>query len=534
LGADGLQAIENGIRASYSIEKYLKVGGMDGVEDSYLKAGINEKFYLLPLNPSAGNPGLGGDHLSPEEAQAESGRCGRCNCEICRTDCAMMRTFKTVPAKMTTDVIASVGSKESITNRVGMKMVNTCSQCGLCRRVCPESVDMEICLLEARRQMHKELVMPPAYHDFWLRDMRFSNQEAYLACQPKGRAESSMVFFPGCQLGASDPDYVLKTHEYLTGIFPDLSLILSCCGVPADWAGDEKLRDTALAQIRKDWERLGQPTFIVACPTCLKTLGRYFPEATTVSLYEVLAKNPPPRAESTETPGQVSIFDPCAGRDDSAMRAGVRQLVEAWGGVVTELDHSGELAQCCGFGGQIQAVRPSLFDEIVADRVSQADHEYICYCTNCRDIFAVSGKASRHILDLFFTGNPADRQPPSLGQRRKNRLALKRFFNEINDPGITGPGPEESREMKLHISNELLAKMDRLLILEEEVRAVLTHCEYGQKLHNSKTGLFSGHLKIGFITYWVTYAKEDDSVRLVNVYSHRMTITDDQGLMDGD
>jgi len=529
LGAEGPEAVEQGIRASFSIEKYLKVGRMDGFEETYLKPSVNEKFYLLPLSPAGEGPALAAGVIpSPEEALAEGGRCQRCQCEMCRTDCDMMRAFKTVPPKMTTDAIASVGSKESITNRVGMKMVNACSQCGLCRRVCPESVDMEMCLLEARRQMHKERVMPPAYHDFWLRDMNFSNQAAYLVHAPAGGV-SSRVFFPGCQLGASDPDYVLKTYEYLAGIYPDLALIQSCCGVPADWAGDEELRDSALGQIKRDWEKLGRPTFILACPTCRKTFGRYFPEADSISLYEVLAEHPPARPLSAAISGPVSIFDPCSSRDDPAMQAGVRRLAAAWGAALEELEHSGDRAQCCGFGGQIQAVRPSLVDDIVADRIAQADHEYICYCTNCRDIFAVSGKACRHVLDLLFTGRSGDRRPPSLGQRRKNRLLVKRALAGPDD-GSNRPdsGPEEPA-MNLIISDELSAKMDRLLILEEEVRAAVAHCETGQKLWNSKTGLFSGHLKIGFITYWVTYAQEEAALRLVNVYSHRMTIVDEPG-----
>ena len=81
--------------------------------------------------------------------------------------------------------------------------------------------------------------------------------------------------------------------------------------------------------------------------------------------------------------------------------------------------------------------------------------------------------------------------------------------------------------MKVCISDELIQKMDKMLILEEEVKAVVEHCENsGQKLFDPKIGCTIGHLQIGIITYWVTYTKNDSGITLNNVYSHRMTIED--------
>ena len=81
--------------------------------------------------------------------------------------------------------------------------------------------------------------------------------------------------------------------------------------------------------------------------------------------------------------------------------------------------------------------------------------------------------------------------------------------------------------MTLTIPEARPAKMDRALILEEEVKAVIKHCEStGNKLYDPKSELYTGHLKIGYITYWVSYSLEGDAVRLANVYSHRMTIAD--------
>jgi len=71
-------------------------------------------------------------------------------------------------------------------------------------------------------------------------------------------------------------------------------------------------------------------------------------------------------------------------------------------------------------------------------------------------------------------------------------------------------------------------KMDQMLISDEEVRTVIDYCEHNnKKLLHSATGLFTGHLQIGPVTYWVTYAKDGPKIRLCNIYSHRMSIEGD-------
>ena len=513
---DPIWAIENGARASLSIEKFLKVGAMDGVTEMRRQE-VDTRYYALPVTPVLSS--LDKDETLPKESVvAESRRCLRCNCGICHDNCEMMQRFHAYPEKIVTNIVSSLNVIEGMTERVAQRLVNSCTQCGLCANICPERVDMENCILNARRALHSDGSLPKAFHDFWLRDMEHAEGDARLLHLPQGKRECSLLFFPGCRLGTSDPEYILKTYSYLCEKRADTALLLSCCGVPADWAGDEKRRDAVLDALRRDWERIGRPHLVLACPTCKKTLGKYFPGAECISLYELLEPCAPDRisAESTNT---VSIFDPCSSRDDMAMQRSVRVLAKKAGMRITEDDESGKNALCCGLGGHIYAANPDLVNDIVSKRIAGGAAEFITYCTNCRDIFSLAGKPCRHILDVLFTGNSARRLPPSLSQRRRNRMLLKGHFS---GNAIT---QENETEMKLVISPELAEKMDRLLILEEEARGAIRHCEETQmKILNPETGHYTGHLQIGIITYWVTYAVEKDAFVLHNVYSHRMNI----------
>lgn len=522
VGADPIQAIAHGARAAQAIETFLKVGAMGGMSQCSTHAPLNATFYRLPVSPMPA--AISAPDAPPkEEAIAESARCLRCNCSACRDNCELMQHFLTFPKKITADITSSLNVIERLTERVAQRLVNSCTQCGLCKKVCPVGVDMETCILEARRQLHKDGSLPRAFHDFWLRDMDHANSAGRLLHIPEGAGRCSLLFFPGCQLGASDPAYVLKTYAYLCEKQPGVALLLACCGIPAEWDGDEERRDNVLNSVRADWARLGRPQVVLGCPSCRKMFARHFPESEQISLYEFLARDcPEPAVEITGQP--VCIYDPCSSGEDPVMRRSVRLLAEKAGLRLEEEGGSAVHARCCSFGGNIYAANPKLAKTIVSKRINARQADYITYCTNCRDIFTASGKPSRHILDVLFTQNPPDRKPPSLSQRRANRRILKAHFTGNLD--MAGPCRQGGRDkMQLTIAPELAVKMDHELILEEEVRETIRHCEEsGEKILDSSTGFYSGHLQIGIITYWVTYARSGNGFVLHNTYAHRMVI----------
>jgi hypothetical protein len=67
--------------------------------------------------------------------------------------------------------------------------------------------------------------------------------------------------------------------------------------------------------------------------------------------------------------------------------------------------------------------------------------------------------------------------------------------------------------------------MDQMLISEEDVYAVLEFSEKNNlTVLNTETGVLTGHLQIGIITYWVQYRKQDGFLEVINVYCHKAQV----------
>jgi hypothetical protein len=410
--------------------------------------------------------------------------------------------------------------------------------------------------------------------------MAFFFLEAGLLLKPTATTKPcSQVFFPGCQLGASDPRYVTLSYEYLLRCSPDTALLLHCCGAPAIWAGDDELHRAELAAIRSAWEELGKPVFLLACPSCQKMFRDYLPEIHCRMIYDIFlecgfpGRAAPPAANSTASiasstasgaSGTVSganstesaasstasiassgtsstassvnstasVYDPCASRYDPDLQQNIRKLALDAGFSLEELPHSREETRCCSWGGQSFTADPSLAKKMIANAVTQNENPYIAYCVNCRDIFSASGKPCWHILDVLYGINDSQRPAPTATARRQNRIKLKReLLLQYGDAGqIAGYGDGSVMAMQdgfeLRISEELSRRMSDALILEEDIYAVVRHCEdTGQKLLDHGTGRLIGHLKRGIVTYWAVYAPEEEGCfALIDAYSHRMTI----------
>ena len=90
------------------------------------------------------------------------------------------------------------------------RLANSCSDCGACRQNCPIRIDTGYQISLARQQMFARGAIPPAYHDYLLRDMAHAHSPAAFLFLAAPSGHNRYLFFPGCQMGASDPQYVKK------------------------------------------------------------------------------------------------------------------------------------------------------------------------------------------------------------------------------------------------------------------------------------------------------------------------------------
>jgi hypothetical protein len=375
--------------------------------------------------------------------------------------------------------------------------------------------------------------MPDSFHDFWLRDLEFSSNDLFYTVKSQsGIEKSKYIFFPGCQMGASNPEYITDTYRFLLGHLKDgVGLYLGCCGAPAEWAGRSDLLEKNIQLIRDNWEKQGRPEMILGCTTCHKIFRKYLKDMPVASLWNIFNQYDLPKDCVGGNGKEMAVYDPCSSRYLPDVQKSIRSLMNKMGYKTEELAMSGKYAQCCGYGGLIATVNPKLAKKITDERINASAKDYVTYCTNCRDDFVKNGKNARHLLDMIFSGKKAEMPlpaPPSRSQRLKNRTEVKkRMLEEFWGEKTEREAPKHEG-IHLFLSDGIVQKMDDRFILEDELRQVVCFAEEnGNKLISRENGHIFAHKKIGHVTYWVEYTKAGDGFEIVSVYSHRIQLVEE-------
>ncbi len=528
-GSPVIQAAE-GRWAATSIDRYLqKVSLTAGREkDGPFRtrlftslAGVEPLPKSAPADPESG--------YSLEEAVAEARRCLQCECLECVKVCAYLEGFGAYPRRYAREIY----NNESIVMgmRQANKLVNSCSLCGLCERVCPEDFAMQDLCLQARRSMVQRGKMPPSAHEFALQDMRFSQSERFHLVRPApaGKA-TTQAFFPGCQLCASSPDRVRNVYTHLAANFSEgVGLMLGCCGAPAWWAGREDEFRSVCNDFLKDWNFLGRPRMIAACSTCFRMFSEHLPQVPVISLWQLLDETGLSQPSDDGAKRALAIHDPCTTRAYPAIQGAVRNLLEHLAVAGEELDLGRDKTECCGFGGLMQNANADLSREVAARRARLSPHDYLTYCAMCRDSLAAVGKRALHILDLIFPDaegpDPASRPRARWSERRENRERLRTtmlstFWQE------EGKSMQPYETITLVIAPDVREILEKRRILDEDLKQVIHEAESsgGSLVHPQ-----SGHLKACSRRYqatiWVEYSASSEGFVIHNAYSHRMTVT---------
>ncbi len=218
--------------------------------------------------------------------------------------------------------------------------------------------------------------------------------------------------------------------------------------------------------------------------------------------------------------GRAAVFDPCAAREDSALRQSVRDLAKQEG---TELEEIAGGSRCCGFGGHIQVPNPELFQRFGEEAAAGSDSPYLVYCINCREVFRSRGKECRHILEDWF--GPEEGDIPSILEKRRNALRLKaELMKEGWDMDFT-PSANPWDALELEIPTELREKMERTLVSVADLQETVWNAETGGDKLLGEDGWRLASLVKSVITYWVQYRPlegNENAFEVGAVYSHRM------------
>ena len=463
---------------------------------------------------------------SGDEAVREGGRCLLCECMECVKSCAFMQHYKGYPKKFAREIYNNLSVIQG--TRLANGMINSCTLCGQCERVCPGGFSMRDLCRTARQEMVLQQKMPPSAHEFALEDMAFSDSPgASLLRHEPGHGGSAFLFFPGCRLAGISPRTTESVYGHLRNVLDGgVGFWLRCCGAPARWAGRRKELETAGKELLDQWRSMGSPLVIAACTSCLEVFRKELPEVRAVSLWTVLQEKGVP--ETVPIPSATAaLHDPCTAAELPEVRAAVRDLVARTGRPAEELPLSGELASCCGFGGLQECANPGLAAKTARERCGQSSSDFLVYCAMCRDLFARTGKRTVHLLDLFFPppgGAGADLPPVSWSDQRENRTALvrnmrKSLWKEEEEM------EEEEGTLSLVMDEGTEKTLESRRIMAGTVRQAIRNGEASGRKIARPDGTFITCLKPAAVTYWVVYRpREDGLFEVLNGWSHRMEV----------
>ncbi len=511
-----IERASQGRRAAQSIVRDLQGASLTAGRE---REGAFETRLYTSLEGVADAPGARLDDApDPEAIGQEAKRCLDCQCLECVKVCRYLRAYGGYPKRYAREIYNNLSVVQG--SRTANKMINSCTNCGLCAAVCPNGFHMGTLCLEARREMVRQGKMPPSAHEFALLDMDRA------VGPPVGRGVK--LFFPGCQMTASDPELALRVFAFLrdragvSGVWSD------CCGAPASWAGREGLFGEKLRTLEMQWKAAGEPELILACSACLQTFRKNAPTLKITPLWEVLKAFDFPAREDARP---FTLFAPCTLRDNPSLVDVITTLALSSG---TKLQDNTPAeggngcrghAPCCGYGGLQGTANPELADATAREIADRTGTDLLVACAMCRDRFASIGKRAAHLLDLLFPaedgGDPAARPAPRWSERFENRERLHRILrNETPDDKT-----EVGHRMKLIMSDEVKTRLDRRRILDGEVRAVVCHAETTGTKTTSPEGVSVAGLKQGNVTTWVEYTMEDEeSAHIRNAWTHRMLV----------
>lgn len=515
-----IQCISRGKSSAISIDRFLQNVSMTqgrDTEGSY----ITKLYTTLDNIPKISKiPPENKKYYTKEEAINEAKRCINCQCLECVKGCEYLREFKIYPKRLVREVYNNLSIVMG--NHVANKMINSCSICGQCGVICPNGFDVgEICSM-ARENMVENGKMPPSAHEFALIDMMCSNSDDFfLAKHQLGFESSKYVFFPGCQLPASEPRLVKEVYKDLCEkLEGGVGLLFACCGSIGKWAERKDLYKNSLDKINKAYRELGCPEIIAACPTCYKILKDELEEDNIKGIWDILEN-----IKNKEEEGKnktLAIHDACTSRCDKNIQKSVRNLVENLGYKIEEIDYNKDKTTCCGYGGLTSIANKELGDKIINTRIKQSDCDYLTYCINCRDRFLSKGKNSKHLLELFynFQGNSKN---PGISERRYNRLQLK--LDMLKDLG-EDISVENKYKTKLIINEKLKKELEDKMILYIDIEKTIDYAEENnEKMFDKEKQEYIAYHTIGNVTFWVRYSKDEHGKYVLhNAYSHRMEI----------
>jgi Fe-S oxidoreductase len=189
------------------------------------------------------------------------------------------------------------------------------------------------------------------------------------------------LFAPGCALMIYKPQLARRLHDILTGHFGFVDTLLTCCRhVPPLPSGAEVIN---------------------VCPGCDRRYRGNYEDASTVSLWEVIAEH---NLLSLPDYGrrEMSIIDACPTRDQTSVHDAVRELARRMNIELVEPSATKTKSTCCGDSLWGNAPVGQVVNQMKRKAATMPVEDIIVYCVSCAKAMFVGGKRPRYLIDLLF------------------------------------------------------------------------------------------------------------------------------------
>jgi hypothetical protein len=177
------------------------------------------------------------------------------------------------------------------------------------------------------------------------------------------------------------PEAAKRLHQILEEKLGTMTFCLTCC--------------------KRD-PQFETPTEVIdVCPGCDKRYRSDYQNSSTLSLWEILARDnffPFPDYQGQ----RMSIIDACPTRDQERVHKAIRVLLEKMNITLIEPKNTGARSTCCGdsFWGEIPTDQVK---KLMVKRTAEMPVEDVAvYCVSCSKSVFIGGKTPHYLVDLLW------------------------------------------------------------------------------------------------------------------------------------
>lgn len=365
----------------------------------------------------------------------ESLVCARCG--YCRVECPTYQVigWESASPRARMSIARELVEAPACTNARQIERIYQCTLCGKCREICSTDIDT----LEVWRRIRERIARAeknpvqlkalssnvlstgnttgedPGHRELWLENLEESFRE-------RVGVQAEYLYFTGCSsalfpVAQKIPQSMVQILAAAQVDFTLLGRAETCCGFPLIGSGEfSKAKEDILAQIAKI-SSLGVKKVVTTCPSCYNTMKTDWPKMlgqdlpfvplhASQLLVQLIAEQ---RLQFEPLNEKVTYHDPCdLGRNGGEYAAPRAVLASIPGLEVVEMKKTGAEANCCGGGGNLEAVDPELVGRIALNRLKDVQetgaNTVVSSCQQCkRTLYSAARKNKLRVSVLDLT-----------------------------------------------------------------------------------------------------------------------------------